>query len=83
MRLTKKNLAKYRDFTGTLIKHRKCWFTPRTDITLENERGERVKVRSGNAGADQMKTGTVYTIGHIGKRLINIRPGRCEHDTKE
>ena len=69
------NLDKYEDFIGKLISVRPAFLNRKTvALVFENDR-KRIKVFFGAEAGSTLKTGEVYSIGHIGKQVINIIPG--------
>lgn len=75
-----KSLDKYEDFTGKLVAARPVLLN-RKFVTLILENNERrIKVYFGSSSG--LKTGSVYTVGHIGKKVINITPGHRIPDDK-
>ena len=66
----------YKDFQGILTKKRKCLMNDCYLLTFKNG-WKTVRVYGGDLETDKW-----YTIGHIGYKLINIRPGKCEMNTE-
>ena len=67
-------MSKYRDIRGTLVKKRKCLFGS-TMIFVISDGKETVPVKVGKGLDSIYPVGCKLTIGYIGRKLINIRPG--------
>ena len=67
-------MSKYRDIRGTLVKKRKCLFGS-TMIFVISDGKETVSVKVGKGLNSIYPVGCKLTVGYIGRKLINIRPG--------
>ena len=67
-------LSKYRDIRGTVTKKRRYLFGKSEMILISNGK-ETATVKIGRALGSMYPVGSELTIGHIGRKLINIRPG--------
>ncbi|MBR3290356.1 MAG: hypothetical protein IKI63_06240 [Clostridia bacterium] len=70
----KKALSHYKDIRGTLIKKRHCLFGNTEIFVISNDK-ETVSVRAGKGLSSMYPVGCKLTVGYIGRKLINIRPG--------
>ncbi len=63
----------YENFTGTLVSIRGKFFNRSAAmLTLRNSEGS-LRVELGLAGAMGLTPGKVYIVGHIDKKVVNIR----------
>ena len=67
-------MSNYRDIRGTLIKKRKCLFNNNLIFVISDGK-ETVSVKVGKGLDSMYPVGCELTVGHIGRKLINIRPG--------
>ena len=67
-------MSKYRDIRGTLIKKRKCLLDNNLIFVISDGK-ETVSVKVGKDLDSMYPVGCKLTVGHIGRNLINIRPG--------
>lgn len=67
-------LLVYSDIRGTLIKKRKCLFDNNLIFVITDGK-ETVSVKAGKDLDSMYPVGCKLTVGHIGHKLINIRPG--------
>lgn len=65
----------YEDFIGILTKVKHRAFNNSTVLLVFTNEHISVTVEFGKLSSASLKAGDLYTIGHIGKRLINIRAG--------
>ena len=70
-------MNKYLDHHCTLIKKYRTLFHY---VWVLEEQGQEFKVHVGKALYFCIELGTQLTIGKIGRKLINIRPGFCKTD---
>lgn len=70
-------MNKYSDHHCTLIKR---YRTPFHYVWVLEENGQNFKVYVGKALYFRTDLGTRLTIGKIGRKLINVRPGFCKTD---
>lgn len=61
-------------FVGRVIKIKQKFFLPKAIIVLDNGH-EGVKIKCGKALEKEIRVGEIYTVGHVGKKMINIRKG--------
>lgn len=73
----KASLKNYEKFIGKLTEIKPSFIKGLVTLVFSNEE-KTVKVRYGVAASKLLEIGEYYTIGHINKRLINIRLGKCE-----
>ena len=73
MNINGENGYEYREIRGILIRKYRNIFGRYVFVLEEN--GTESTVRVGKMLYEQTSLGTVWTIGMIGRRLINIRPG--------
>ena len=70
-------IKNYKETRGILVKkYRSFWGQY---IFVLDEKGVKSKIRVGRMIFENSKLNTKWTIGHIGTKLINIRPGFCEN----
>ena len=67
-------MSQYRDIRGTLIKKRKCLFDSNLIFVISDGK-ETASVKVGKGLDSMYPVGCELTVGHIGHKLINIRPG--------
>ncbi|MBQ8837352.1 MAG: hypothetical protein IJ002_07610 [Clostridia bacterium] len=77
MKKTQFSLNKYTNHSGTLIKKYKNIFGQYVFVLREND--SKVYVNVGKALFDFYNINDRITVGKIGRRLINIRPGEYFH----
>lgn len=65
----------YKETRGTLVKKYRNLFGQYVFVLSEN--GKKTKICVGKALFESTKIGTEWTMGHIQKKLINVRPGIC------
>jgi hypothetical protein len=70
-------MNKYSDHHCILIKKYRTLFHY---VWVLEEQGQKFKVHVGKALYFRIQNGTQLTIGKIGRKLINIRPGFCKTD---
>lgn len=75
----KASLKNYENFIGKLTEIKPSFIKGLVILVLSNDE-KTVKVRYGVVGSKLLEIGEYYTIGHINKRLINIRSGKCKTD---
>ncbi len=71
-------MANYKEIRGTLVKKRST-LCGRHYLYI-NDGSHTVSVEIGKSAFDRCPVGMQLTVGHIGRRLINIRPGIVEND---
>ena len=67
-------MKKSRDIRGTLIKKRKCLFGNTLTFVISDGK-ETVSIKVGKGLDSMYPVGCKLTVGRIGRKLINIRPG--------
>ena len=65
----------YKETRGTLVKKYRNLFGQYVFVLSEN--GKKTKICVGKALFESTEIGTEWTMGHIQKKLINVRPGIC------
>lgn len=65
----------YKETRGTLVKKYRNLFGQYVFVLSEN--GRKIKICVGKALFESTEIGTEWTMGHIQKKLINVRPGIC------
>ena len=72
-------MSKYEDVRGVLTKKRKSIFGKHV-IFVVSDGKKSVSVKVGKALSSSYPLGCELTVGHIGHKLINIRPGITNAD---
>lgn len=72
---------KYKEIRGTLVKKYRNLFGQCVLVIDDNI--TKVKVYVGAALFERLQIGTKWTIGYLGKKMINIRPGFCKNGDAE
>ncbi|MCL2694962.1 MAG: hypothetical protein FWE69_01400 [Clostridiales bacterium] len=67
-------MDKYQDFTGSIIKKRAVFFQPNLCYLYLRNDEKQIKVIIGKSAGEQLPIGRKLIVGHIEKKLINIRP---------
>ena len=67
-------MSKYSEIRGVLTKKRKS-FLGRFEIFVISDGTHTVSVKAGKGLGEMYEIGCELTVGYIGRRLINIRPG--------
>lgn len=74
------NISRYKEIRGTLVKKKSTVFG--NHYLYISDGNHTVSVRVGRAVFDLYSDGMQLTVGYIGHKVINIRPGIVENDDK-